>query len=119
MRCTRSCHFIVVAVGFRHREIIRLREKIAAAGLPVNLRACGHISEGSNAAREAKLAVPVANLVLWQPDGARHLPSGLVPTLPILRVHGVSSPYGALSQWIVGQARSRFAAGTASSVGLV
>jgi hypothetical protein len=44
--------------------------------------------------------------VLWQPHGARHFPGGLIPALPVMRVHGVSSAYGALSQWVMGQAKN-------------
>jgi hypothetical protein len=100
MRCARVSRFIVVAIGFRHQEFVRLREKTAAAGLPIDIRACGHLSEGSNATQEAMIAVPVAHLVLWRPQGAPHLPGGLIPRLPVVRVHGVSSAYDALVCWI-------------------
>jgi hypothetical protein len=99
MHCTES-FYVVVAVGFRHKEFIRLEDKVATAALPVFLVEGGHISEGSNAGCNACKAAKSADLVLWQPDGARHFSAGLVPSLPMARVNGVSSAFNALVRWL-------------------
>jgi len=100
MQCTDSFYAIVV-VGLRYKEFIRLDAKVTNAGFPVALTYAGHISEGSNAGCHAKEAVHTADLILWQPDGARHFQGGLVPALPVRRVHGVSSAFDVLSRWLV------------------
>jgi hypothetical protein len=100
MQCTDS-FYVVVVVGLRHKEFIRLDAKVTNAGLPVALTYGGHISEGSNAGCHAKAAAQTADLILWQPDGARHFQGGLLPALPVRRVRGVSSAFDALSDWLV------------------
>lgn len=100
MECT-SSFCVVVVVGLRHKEFIRLDAKVTNAGLPVALTYGGHISDGSNAGCHAEEAAQTADLILWQPNGARHFPRGLLPALPVRRVHGVSSAYGALTCWLV------------------
>jgi len=100
MQCTNS-FYVVVVVGLRHKEFIRLDAKVTNAGLPVALTYGRHISEGSNAGRHAEQAAQTADLILWQPNGARHFSGGLLPVLPVRRVHGVSSAFDALTGWVV------------------
>ena len=106
MQCTDS-FYVIGVVGFRHKELIRLEAKVTNAGLPVVLADGGHISEGSNAGCHARAAAHTADLVLWQPNGARHFPGGLLPALPVRRVHGVSSAFDALSRWLISENRRR------------
>lgn len=100
MQCTDS-FYVVVVVGLRRKEFIRLDAKVTNAGLPVALTYGGHISEGSNAGCHAEEAAQTADFVLWQPNGARHFAGGLLPALPVRRVHGVSSAFDALTSWLV------------------
>jgi hypothetical protein len=100
MECTYS-FYVVVVVGLRHKEFIRLDTKVTNAGLPVALTYGGHISEGSNSGCHAEEAAQTADLILWQPNGARHFSRGLLPALPVRRVHGVSSAFDALTGWLV------------------
>jgi hypothetical protein len=103
--------YVVVAVGLRQREFVRLSNK--AASLPVTLKSVGHISEGSNAECEAIAAAKNADLVLWQPSGARHFRAGAVPSLPVERVHGVTSAFNALQRWVSARRPKAVAAGQA------
>jgi len=95
--------YVIVVVGLRDKEFIRLSTKTEVAGLPVNLKNGGHISGGSNSEREAKAIAQRADLVLWQPSGARHFPGGVIPSLPVVRVHGVSSAFNSLRRWLAGR----------------
>ena len=99
MRCI-DCLYVVAVVGLRYKEFIRLHAKVTGAGLPIALTYGGHISEGSNAGQHARMAARAADLVIWQPNGARHFPGGLIPALPVRRVHGVASAFEALSHWV-------------------
>lgn len=104
MTCTDS-FYVVVVVGLRHKEFIRLDGKVTKAGLPVALIYGGHISEGSNAGCNATAATATADLVLWQPNGARHFAGGVIPTLTARRVYGVSSAFDTLSEWLISKNR--------------
>ncbi len=104
MHCTNS-FYVIAVIGLRYKEFVRLEQKVTSSGLPVSLTYAGHISDGSNCGCRAAAAACAADLVLWQPGGTRHLPAGLVPSLAVLRVHGVSSAFDALSRWLTGTTR--------------
>jgi hypothetical protein len=106
MHCTDS-FYVVAVIGLRYKEFVRLDEKVTSRGLPISLNYAGHISDGSNCGCRAMEAARAADLVLWQPNGTRHLPAGFVPSLPVLRVHGVSSGFNALLRWLTGKAREQ------------
>jgi len=96
--------YVAAVVGLRWKEFTRLTAK--ARALPVTLKYGGHISDGSNAACRAISAARGANVVLWQSSGARHFSSGVIPSLPVVRVHGVTSALNALRRWLVAQQSS-------------
>ena len=91
----------VAVVGLRSQEFLRLRARVATFGLPIDLVNGGHISEGSNASRAAQFAVNRADLVLWNPDGARHFSAGIIPSLHVRRIHGVSGALRAIVEWMI------------------
>lgn len=99
MQCAQTL-LVVVVVGLRFREFCRLRAKVVRFGLPVDLVNGGHISEGSNACRDAQSVVNRADLVLWNPNGARHFSAGVIPSLHVRRIHGVSGARRAIVEWI-------------------
>ena len=99
---------VVVVVGLRTQEFLRLRAKIARFRWPVDLVNGGHISEGSNASRDAQIEVSRADLVLWNPQGARHFSAGIIPLLRVRRIHGVSGAFRAIvDELAVRQDRAR------------
>ncbi len=112
MPCTKI-PYVIVVVGLRHKEFIRLTNK--AANLPVTLRNVGHISEGSNAECDAIAAAQTADLVLWQSSGARHFRAGAVPTLPVERIHGVTSAFSTLQRWLTAHPPKAVARGAGQS----
>lgn len=96
---------VVAVIGMRHPEFVRLLQIVSNRCLPVRFVYGGHISDGSNARRSAEHAADGADLVLWNPNGARKFGGGYLPHLVLERVHGVSSAMTALDDWLGAQRR--------------
>lgn len=90
----------IAVVGLRTQEVDRLEQKLKKLMLSVQIIDGGHISDGSNACRHAIDACDGADLVLWQPEGARHLPKGFVPENPVVYIQGVSSAVRAVCSYL-------------------
>jgi hypothetical protein len=91
---------VVAVVGLRHQEFRRLQQQVRSRGWPVRLVYGGHISHGSNARRKAERAASVAELVLWNPEGARTFDGGFLPHLRYERIRGVSSAIEVVAGWL-------------------
>ena len=97
MRSVKEARAVAI-VGLRHQEFIRLQHFVESSSLPFQLIYGGHISEGSNARKHAERASHSAQLVLWNPNGARKFAGGFLTHVEFRRIHGVSGATLALQQ---------------------
>lgn len=88
----------IVALGFSAKDLDRLIGKCAERELPVDIIDGQCFGQGSNCVKRALARLCTAQVALWRPKRMRHLPSGCLDGMVVLRVNGVSSAVNAIEE---------------------